>query len=41
MKTMYYSEKTAARVIRAMLNTEKNDIRPFRHNTWIDDKGRQ
>lgn len=40
MKT-YYSEKTAARVIKAMLNSDKNDMRTFRHNTWIDDKGRQ
>ena len=41
MKTMYYNEKTAARVIKSMLNTGKEDTRPFRHHVWIDNQGRQ
>lgn len=41
MKTMYYSEKTAARVMNAMFNSNKNDTRLLIHHAWIDGKGRQ
>lgn len=41
MKTMYFNEKTAARVMNAMFNANKNDVRPLIHHAWIDEKGRQ